>query len=330
MPERRIRTPRETFDDPWKQIVTALFEQFVAFFAADLWTEIDWQRPPEFLDKELRRVAKGLGRRRVTADFLARVWLKDGGDLWLLAHIELQAQRDDTLPERMFRYNFRAYDLHSRPVFSLAILADGDASWRPDRFGYEVSRTRVGISYPVVKLLDYSERQQELQGSDNPFALAVLAHLKTLETRGDAQARLNWKVRLVRLLYARQWQRREIEELFQFLDWIMSLPEELEDRFETEWQHIERETTMTQTMPPILRRAQERGERVGEQRGIEIGEQRAKRETLMRLLEQRFGAIPAEIRARMEAITEIGRLNGLIDSVLTVDSLEDLPLLREP
>ena len=144
--------------------------------------------------------------------------------------------------------------------------------------------------------------------------------------------------RLVRLLNARQWQRREIEELLQFLDWIMSLPEELEDRFETEWQQIERETTMTQTMPPILRRAQERGERVGEQRGIEIGEQRgieigeqrAKRETLMRLLDLRFSAIPAELRTRMEAITDIGQLNGLIDSVLSVGSLEDLPLSREP
>jgi hypothetical protein len=32
---RRIATPTETFDEPWKQIVPALFAPFVAFFAPD-------------------------------------------------------------------------------------------------------------------------------------------------------------------------------------------------------------------------------------------------------------------------------------------------------
>src|SRR5690349_21715850 len=135
----------------------------------------------------------------------------------------------------MFRYNIRAYDLHTRPVYSLAILADNDADWRPDAFGYAAWRSKMGLEFPIVKLMDYGSRQDELESSDNPFALAVLAHLKTLQTRGDAEARLNWKVRLARQLFARRWGRREVEELLQFLDWLMSLPEELEDRFVAEW-----------------------------------------------------------------------------------------------
>src|SRR5579862_2976701 len=229
MQPRRIRTPRETFDEPWKQIVPALFESFIQFIAPDVWSDIDWSRPPVFLDKELRSVSKGLRKRRTTADFLVQVWRKGGEDLWLLAHIELQAQRDEAFPERMFRYSFRAYDLHGRPVYSLAILADGDANWRPDRFGYELWDAGMAMRYRVVKLLDWSDRQEELEAGDNPFALAVLAHLKTLETRGDAEARLYWKSRLARQLFARNRSRREIEELLQFLDWLMSLPDDLED-----------------------------------------------------------------------------------------------------
>src|SRR5438270_591568 len=158
MPQRRIATPKETFDDPWKQIVPALFEQFLEFFAPDVAVEIDWSRPPEFLDKELRRVAKGLRKRRVTADFLVNVWRKDGGEQWILIHIELQAQKDVEFPERMFLYNFRAYDLYRRPVFSLAILADREAAWRPDRFGYQLWGSEASVRYPVVKLLDYAGR----------------------------------------------------------------------------------------------------------------------------------------------------------------------------
>ena len=62
-----------------------------------------------------------------------------------------------------------------------------------------------------------ARRQTELEASDNPFALVVLAHLKTLDTRGDAEARLAWKLRLLRMMVARRASRKEIEELLQFL-----------------------------------------------------------------------------------------------------------------
>jgi len=37
---------------------------------------------------------------------------------------------------------------------------------------------RAGIRFPVVKLLDYAEQWETLEGSRNPFAMVVLAHLK--------------------------------------------------------------------------------------------------------------------------------------------------------
>ena len=134
------------------------------------------------------------------------------------------------------------------------------------------------------------------------FALAVLAHLKTLETRGDAEARLAWKLRLGRMLFARKWRRKEIEELLQFLDWIMSLPEPLEDRFDAEWHKLEREQTMAQTMPPIIRRAEARGEKVGEQRG--------KRDALIRQMQHKFGPLDTDIRAKIDR-SRIGPFNIL-------------------
>ena len=127
MPRRKTATPPETFDEPWKQIVPALFQPFLEFFAPEIAREIDWSRKPVFLDKELRRIAKGFGRRRrSTADFLVKVWRLDGAEQWLIIHIELQAQKDARFAERMFLYNVRAYDLHRKPVISLAVLADND------------------------------------------------------------------------------------------------------------------------------------------------------------------------------------------------------------
>lgn len=318
---RKIPTPRETFDEPWKQIVTMLFEPFLAFFAPETAAEIDWSKAPVFLDKELRRIAKGFGRRkRSTADFLVKVWRKDGGEQWLIIHIELQAQRDATFPERMFLYNVRAYDLYRRPIMSLAVLADRDPSWRPGHFAYDMGSSRTEFAFSAVKLLDWQSRLEELERSANPFALAVLAHLNTQATRGDSEQRLQSKLRLARLLFNRRWKRNEIDELFQFLDWIMTLPEDLEDRFEKNYVELERRQTMAQTMPPIIKRAHDRGHKEGIEEGIEIGKQ----DTLVQLLTLRFGSLPEEARSQIERITEIAELDRMIGLVLDAQSLSDV------
>ena len=320
MTRRKTATPPETFDEPWKQIVPALFQPFLEFFAPEVAREIDWSRKPVFLDKELRRIAKGFGRRRrSTADFLVKVWRLDGAEQWLIIHIELQAQKDVNFAERMFLYNVRAYDLYRKPVISLAVLADSDPKWRPAGFEYGLGGSGTSIRYPAVKLLDYQERQEELEADPNPFGLAVLAHLKTQETRDNAENRLQWKVRLARLLFVRRWTREQIEELLQFLDWIMTLPEALENSFEARYTEMEKVETMAETMSPIIRRAQARG--------IEIGKKEALIEAqslLLRLAAKRLGLPSEASRARVEAIQVKSRLDFLCERVFDVETWEEL------
>lgn len=54
-----------------------------------------------------------------------------------------------------------------------------------------------------MKLLDYADREVELEANSNPFAIVVLAHLKTRATKHDPERRFQWKLRLFKLLYAR-------------------------------------------------------------------------------------------------------------------------------
>ena len=44
------------FDGNWKEIITEFFEQFVAFFMPDLYAEVNFSRPVEFLEQELLQV----------------------------------------------------------------------------------------------------------------------------------------------------------------------------------------------------------------------------------------------------------------------------------
>jgi hypothetical protein len=199
---RRARTaPEADYDSPWKEALDRFFERCLAFFFPLVHADIDWTRGHEMLDKELQPIVRRAKHGRRYVDKLVKVWLKNGEDKWILIHIEVQAIREGEFPERMYVYNHRLFDRDGREVISLAILADDDPDWLPSRYEYARWGFRTLTEFPVVKLLDYAPKYQELEADPNPFAVVVLAQLKALETRGAPEERYTWKVRLVKGLY---------------------------------------------------------------------------------------------------------------------------------
>ena len=81
--------PRVSYDEGWKEAIRTFFPQFMTFFFPEIAKHIDFPKGFEFLDKELSRISRrGLGRRR--ADTLVKVSLRDGGERWILVHVEIQ------------------------------------------------------------------------------------------------------------------------------------------------------------------------------------------------------------------------------------------------
>lgn len=164
------------YGNPWKEILTQYFPEFMAFFFPAAHADIDWRHPPEFLDKELRQAVREaeIGDRRV--DQLTKVFRRGGEEAWVLVHVEVQGQVESKFAERMYVYHYRLFDRYHRQVASLAVLIDDVVGWRPQAFGYELWGCEVGIRFPTVKLLDYRQRWQELEQDRNPFAVVVMAH----------------------------------------------------------------------------------------------------------------------------------------------------------
>jgi len=54
------------------------------------------------------------------------------------------------------------------------------SGFRPEK--YETARWgfRHFFEFPIVKLIDYKQRWEELEKSDNPFAIIVMAYLNRL------------------------------------------------------------------------------------------------------------------------------------------------------
>ena len=257
------RGERQDFDTPWKKIVKAYFKEFVHFFFPEIARQIDWAKGYEFLDKELLKIAKDASFGGKRADIMARVHLLTGEEEWVLCHIEIQGQDRKGFSKRMYVYNYRGFDFFDRKVASLAVLADDNPSWRPDHFSYEVLETKAGLWFPTSKLLDFKDRWNWLEGSSNPFAAVVMAHLKAVETGNDPEHRYRWKLYLIKRLYRMGCGRRDVVLLFEFIDWIMSMPEKLEDGLWKELQAMEKEKEME-----YITSVQRIGRREGRQEGV--------------------------------------------------------------
>ena len=108
-------------------------------------------------------------------------------------------------------------------------------------FGYALWGCRVGFEFPVVKLLDYQARWAELEHSLNPFALVVMAHVRSQQTRHQGEERKAAKMALTRDLYRRGWLRQDVLNLLRFIDWVMQLPSELEQAYREEVAAMEAE-----------------------------------------------------------------------------------------
>ena len=259
------------------------------------------------------------------ADKLFKVWLRDGRYIWVLVHVEVQSQPDPDFSKRIYQYNYRAFDLYEQPIISLAVLRDEQDNWRPSSYGYCLAGCEASLKFLTVKLLDYETQWSQLETSTNPFTLMIMAHLKTKATQGQPQQRQQWKWRLIRTLLERGYNQNDIRQLFRAVDWMMALPKELQQSFETQVARYQEEKKM-----PLLSHMEIRAEKRGMERGMERGFLLNARESVLELLEVRFEAVPEELVNAINQIEDKVQLKDLHRQAIIVESIEAFQQLLSP
>ena len=114
-----------------------------------------------------------------------------------------------------------------------------------------------------------------------------MAHLKTKATRGNAAERLAWKVKLVRDLYERGYERGDVLELFRFIDWLLALPDEMKTTFRQRIEELDQESKM-KYVTSIER----------------LARQEALREVILAQFEEKFGPPDAPILRLVEKASQ--------------------------
>ncbi len=109
------------------------------------------------------------------------------------------------------------------------------------------------------------------QGAARP----VFSSDPVVETKGDNEQRYRWKLILIKRLYRQGYAKADVIRLFAFIDWVMSLPADMEKGLWTEIQKFEEETKMEYVTSV---------ERIGIEKGMEKGSLNL----LCRLIAKRF------------------------------------------
>lgn len=132
--------------------------------------------------------------------------------------------------------------------------------------------------------------------------------------------------------------KERILELFRFIDWLIILPDYLEQQLELDLEELEKEELMP-FISRIERRWLEKGLAQGIEQGIERGRQEGHqeghqegrqegtlldaRESVLDNLEVRFGNVPENISQAINKMTEIDQLKMLRRKAIQVMSLEE-------
>jgi hypothetical protein len=288
-------------DPLFKSLLRTFFAGFLRLVAPELAGRLELTAAM-FLDKEF--VSAAPPRTRGIADLLARVPLV-GTDRFLLVHIEIEARARSGMGTRLRDYHRAIQGRHDDPVLSIVVYLKGGRGGICEQ-GLDGDLTAPGLT--SFRYLSFGLSRcsaAEYLAKDEPLAWA----LATFMHRGSWSRAALKRFCLTRIA-AGVLEDRERFELANCVETYLELaPGEAEEFSLLGTPPVRRARTM-------LYKVTWADKMMGE----------GARQMLFYLLEDRFGSIPEEVRARVEKIRSLERLNRLARKAYTVESIQDLRL----
>jgi hypothetical protein len=227
-----MQVPRDLL---WKGILEDCFPDFLRFFISNADEIFDFTKEIQFLDKELAKLFPEAKNKNRRADKLAKVFMKDGTEKWILAHVEIQGYVDDEFGFRMFQYYYRIREKYNQPVMAFAVLTDDNPNYRPTEFSEGFLDTKLLYQYKTLKLSDY--RPEDFQKTDNIFAFALEVAwygLKANKTK-EGETLYKLKMNLFRRVEKKGYSAYDFRQILKFLKNYVSFGnEEMLIKFEEE------------------------------------------------------------------------------------------------
>jgi predicted transposase YdaD len=232
-----------------------------------------------------------------------------------LLHIEFQSSHDARLAERLLRYNVLLRYRHGVSVRSVVFLlrreADGADLSGPFRYEDTAGQSYLEFRYRAVRVWE--------QDADALLTGGGLATLPLAPLAAPARDALPDILRRMRERLERDAPTPEAERRVWTATYIL-LGLSHPAAFISELMRGVQQMRESSTYQAIL--AEGRAEGIAE--GETQGAIREVRKNVLRMGGKRFGAPPASVSQAVEAISDLARLESLLDRVLEVESWEEL------
>ena len=107
MTEQPLSPPAQDsdYDGAWKEAGRMYLRQIIERYFPAVAAAIAWEHPPVWSNKELSQILGQTGRRNRTVDLLVKLRLRDGGEQWILLHLEIQTFYEEDFADRLALYN---------------------------------------------------------------------------------------------------------------------------------------------------------------------------------------------------------------------------------
>jgi hypothetical protein len=293
-------------DQLFKELLRGFLKEFLELFVPDLAARLDFSSL-QFPNKEL---FKGFPDARLREpDVVAQIRSRDGEPEMVPVHVEVQAEGKRDLGKRMLEYYSLLWLQFDLPIFPVVLYLSGGTGegiatpeYLHRLFGREILRFR----YARVALARLSAREY-VESSPLGAALSALMRRDRRSPELDLRARMLKRVVASELDQGRKFVLVNVIETY----FRLSTSERESFRKLVARKEYREMQDVELTWADELR-----------QEGVIQG----KRDTLKRLLTAKFGPLPSEFQARIEAVSSGEELDRYLERVLTADTLEELKL----
>jgi hypothetical protein len=288
-------------DPLFKSLLRTFFAGFLRLVAPELAARMDLAAAV-FLDKEFTSASPP--RTRGIADLLARVPLK-GIDRFLLVHIEIEARARAGMGTRLRDYHRAIQARHEEPVLSIVVYLKGGQAGVCEQVldGNLMAPGLTSFRYLAFGLARCPAAEYLAKAEPLAWALAAL-----MNCGNGSRAELK-RACMDRILKCSLSHAEQLELVNCIETYVQLTPGEVE-------QFSLLRTAKTQGAETMLYKVTWADKMMGE----------GARQMLFSLLEDRFGSVPDEVRARLQRIRSLERLNRLARRVNRATSLHDLGL----
>ena len=135
------------------------------------------------------------------------------------------------------------------------------------------------------------------------------------------------KFRLTRMLYEKEYSKEKILSLYRYIDWMMALPPEMEEKLTAEltvYEEARKMTYVTNAERIGYQRGMQRGMQQGIQQGIQQGMQQGLLRGIGLGLKLKFGVDGLRILPEIDKIEDLSLLNAVHEALPEVETLSEL------